>query len=219
MLMSSKDNNQRIWSLTRLAIVGFSLASLNLATTSIISAQSAVAQTKHELAKASAELPVVKSAALGTNMDVPWSKPVKIEDPFEGNYVGIFDRNYFWSNFVNNNARVVVISLWSRNSIRVLLGYSTRNCAYRSYYHALLAAPECLISNNTLKISNLYIKIGEQVFRLAGNNGTFKVTDELATALKKSPVQNVTIRLLSESGESVDSQIGKRTVEAWKAVY
>ncbi|MDZ7958419.1 MAG: hypothetical protein RMY34_11175 [Aulosira sp. DedQUE10] len=205
--------------MTRLAVVGLSLASLNLATTSIISSQSVVAQSSPRLAKASAKLPVVKSAALGTNMDVPWSKPVNIKDPFEGNYVGIFDRNYFWSNFLNNNARVEVISLWSRNSIRVLLAYSARNCTYRSYYHTLLAAPECLISNNTLKITNLYIKVGEQVFRLEGSNGTFKVSDELATALKNSPAKNVTIRLLSESGEAVDSQIGKRTVEGWKAIF
>ncbi|BAY21568.1 hypothetical protein NIES2100_13230 [Calothrix sp. NIES-2100] len=219
MLMHSKGKNNQIWSLTRLATVGLSLAALNLATTNITFSQPVVAQSSHLLAKASRELPVVKSAALGVNMNVPWSKPVKIEDPFEGNYLGIFDRNYFWSNFVNNNARVVVISLWSRNSIRVLLAYSARNCAYRSYYHALLAAPECLISHNTLKITNLYIKIGEQIFRLEGNNGTFKVSNELATALKNSPAKNVTIRLLSESGETVDSQIGKRTVEAWKAVY
>ncbi len=219
MLMHSKDNNHRIWSLTRLAILGLGLVSLNLATIGIIHSQPVIAQSRDRLAKTSGEIPVVKSAALGANMDVPWSKLVKIEDPFEGNYLGIFDRNYFWSNFVNNNARVEVISLWSRNSIRVLLAYSSRNCAYRSYYHTLLAAPECLISHNTLKIDNLYIKIGEQVFRLAGNNGTFKVSDELANALKNSPAKNVTIRLLSESGEAVDSQIGKRTVEGWKSVY
>lgn len=219
MLMHSKNNNHIIWSLTRLTIVGLGLVSLNLATTSILDSRPVVAQSSDRLAKTSGEIPVVKSAALGTNMDVPWSKPVRIEDPFEGNYLGIFDRNYFWSNFVKNNARVEVISLWSRNSIRVLLAYSARNCTYRSYYHTLLSAPECLISHNTLKINNLYIKIGEQIFRLEGNNGTFKVNDELATALKNSPAKNASIRLLSESGESFDSQIGKRTVESWKSVY
>ncbi|WP_339376784.1 hypothetical protein [Nostoc sp. 106C] len=219
MLMHSKGKNQRIWSLPRLAIVGLSLASLSLATTSIISLQPVMAKESDRLAKASAELPVVKSAALGTNMDVPWSKPVRIDDPFEGNYVGIFDRNYFWRNFVNNNARVEVISLWSRNSIRVLLAYSDRHCSYGSYYRTLIRVPDCLVFNNTLQITNLYIKLGEQVFRLEGNNNTFKVSDELATALKNSPSKNVSIRLLSETGETVDSAIGKRTVEGWKAIY
>ncbi|WP_339376120.1 hypothetical protein [Calothrix sp. NIES-2098] len=203
----------------RLAILGLGLASLNLATTSIIYSRPVEANQNQRLAKASAELPVVKSAALSTNIDVPWSKPVRIVDPFEGNSVGIFDRNYFWRNFVNTNARVEVISLWSRNYIRVLLAYSDRNCSYGSYYYTRLRFPDCLVSNNTFKITNLYIKLGEQVFRLEGNNNTFKVSDELATALKNSPAKNVSIRLLSESGESVDSEIGKRTVEGWKAVY
>ncbi|MBW4560831.1 MAG: hypothetical protein KME32_06660 [Mojavia pulchra JT2-VF2] len=217
--MQSKGKNQRIGSLTRLARVGLSLASLSLATASIISSKPVVANENQRMATASTELPVVKSAALGTDMNVPWSKPVRIDDPFEGNYLGIFDRNYFWRNVIDNNARVDVISLWSRNSVRLLLAYRDRNCSYGSYYHAFRAIPECLVSNNTLKITNLYIKLGDRVFRLEGNNSRFKVSNELATALKNSPAQNVSIRLLSETGESVDSEIGKKTVEAWKAIY
>ncbi len=228
MLMQPKSVNQRIWSLTRLAKVGLSLASLSLATASIISFKPVIAQESQKIAAASTELPVVKSAALGMDIDVPWSKPVRINDPFEGNYVGIFDRNYFWGNVVNHNARVEVISLWSQNSVRVLLAYRDRHCSYGSYYHgfrriptyhAFGGIPTCLVSHNTLKITNLYIKLGDRVFRLEGNNGIFAVSNELATALKNSPAENVSIRLLSESGESVDSEIGKKTVEAWKAVY
>lgn len=219
MLMQSKAKNQRIWSLTRLAKVGLGLASLSLATASVISFKPVVAQENQRMATTSTELPVVKSAALGADMNVPWSRPVRIDDPFEGNYVGIFDRNYFWRNVINNNARVEVISLWSRNSVRVLLAYRNRKCSYSSYYHAFGGIPECLVSNNILKITNLYIKLGDRVFRLEGNNGTFTVSNELATALKNSPAQNVNIRLLSESGESIDSEIGKKTVEGWKAVY
>jgi hypothetical protein len=228
MLMQSQGKNQRIWSLTRLARVGLGLASLSLATVSVISFKPVVAQESPRMATASTELPVVKSAALGTDMNVPWSKPVRIDDPFEGNYVGIFDRNYFRRNVINN-ARVEVISLWSRNSVRVLLAYRDRNCSYGSYYHAFRGIPTyhafggiptCLVSNNTLKITNLYIKLGDRVFRLEGNNGTFTVSNELATALKNSPAEkNVSIRLLSEGGESIDSEIGKKTVEAWKAIY
>lgn len=170
------------------------------------------------IAKAGRQLPIVKSAALGTDMDVPWSKPVRIEDPFEGNYVGIFDRNYFWRDFLNTNARIEVISLWRPSSIRVLMAYKDRNCSY-GLHHYSVPSPDCLVSNSTLKITNLYIKLGELVFNLEGSNGTFKVSSELAAALKNSPAKNVSIRLVSESGETVDSQIGKGTVEGWKTVY
>ncbi len=219
MLVRYEKANQIIWSVARPAIVGFSLACLSLTTTSVICYSPVVAGENNRLAKAGTQLPVVKSAALGTDMDVPWSRPVRIQDPFEGNYVGIFDRNYFWRNFLNTNARIEVISLWSLNSIRVLMAYKDRNCSYNLHHYSSVAASQCLVSNSTLKINNLYIKLGEQVFRLEGSNGTFKVSSELAAALKNSPPKNVSIRLVSESGETVDSQIGKGTVEGWKTIY
>ncbi|MGI2909397.1 hypothetical protein [Tolypothrix sp. VBCCA 56010] len=218
MLVRYEKANQIIWSMARPAIVGLGLGCL-IATGCVILPQLVVAQENNQLAKASTQLPVVKSTALGTDMDVPWSKPVRIEDPFEGNYVGIFDRNYFWRDFLNTNARIEVISLWSLNSIRVLMAYKDRNCSYGLYHYTSVPSSGCLVSNSTLKITNLYIKLGERVFRLEGNNGTFKVSSELAAALKNSPPKNVSIRLVSESGETVDSQIGKATVEGWKTVY
>lgn len=57
------------------------------------------------------------------------------------------------------------------------------------------------------------------MFRLEGQNSTFAVSDELAAALKNSPAGNVSIRLVAESGEAVDSEIGSGTVKAWKAIY
>lgn len=51
-----------------------------------------------------------------------------IVDPFEGEGVGIFDKNYFYKRLLNTNTRVEVISLWRRDSIRLLLAYSDRNC-------------------------------------------------------------------------------------------
>ena len=70
-----------------------------------------------------------------------------------------------------------------------------------------------------LKVTSLFLKIGEQVFRLEGQNSTFAVSNDLAGALKKSPAGNVSIRLVAETGEAVDSEIGKGTVNAWKAIY
>jgi hypothetical protein len=113
------------------------------------------------------------------------------------------------------------VSLWSRNSIRFLLGYRDRNClsGYGFHPYGISSGAGCAVSKNILEITNLYIKLGEQVFRLGGNNNRFKVSDELATALKKSPPENVSIRLVAESGEALDSKIGKGNVEAWKAIY
>lgn len=218
MLVRDEKENQTICSVVRLAVVGCSLAFLSLTTTNVILTKPVVAGEKNQLAKAYTQLPVVKSAALGTDMNVPWSKPVRIQDPFEGNYVGIFDRNYFWRDFLNTNARIEVISLWRPDSIRVLMAYKNRNCS-GGFHHYRAPSPDCLISNSTLKITNLYIRLGEQVFNLEGSNGTFKVSTDLATALRNSPAQNVSIRLVSESGETVDSEIGKGTVEGWKTIY
>ncbi|MBD2778866.1 hypothetical protein ICL16_44190 [Iningainema sp. BLCCT55] len=216
--MDSKGKNQHVWSWARLAIASNGLVYL-IATTSIIFPSLVVAKERNQIAKASTELPVVKSAALGTDIDVPWSKPVRIEDSFEGNYLGIFDRHTFRSDFLDTNARVEVISLWSRNSIRFLLAYRDRNCSLGYGLYPYNIGSGCAASKNTLKITNLYIKLGEQVFRLDGNNSTFKVSDELAAALKNSSPNNVNIRLVAESGEALDSEIGKGTVAAWKTIY
>jgi hypothetical protein len=218
MLLHNKKANQTIWSLAKPTILGLSLACLSLTTTSVILSSPVVAGEQNQLAKAGTQLPVVKSAALGTNMDVPWSRPVRIQDPFEGNYVGIFDRNYFWRDFLNTNARIEVISLWRPDSIRFLMAYRNRNCSFNHFYRSV-ASSDCVVANNTLKVTNLYIRLGEQVFNVEGNNGTFKVSSELAAALRNSPAQNVSIRLVSESGEIVDSEIGKGTVEGWRTIY
>ncbi|WP_414568273.1 hypothetical protein [Nostoc sp. CCY 9925] len=63
------------------------------------------------------------------------------------------------------------------------------------------------------------IKIREQVFQLDGSTGTFVVNQELATALKNAPDKNLDIRLVLEGGQTVDSEIGKGTVKAWRSIY
>lgn len=209
---------QTFTSLTTLVMVGLNLGLI--ATSNMILPQSVAAENT-QIAKASTELPIVKSAALGTNMDVPWSKPVKIEDPFEGDYIGIFDRNYFNSNFLDTEARIEVVSLWSRDSIRFLLAYGDRDCygGYSFHHYGIFTGPRCIGSENTVKLAHVYIKLGKQVFKLESKNGKFSVDDSLAAALRNSPVENVKIRLVAEGGEAIDSQIGKKTVQGWKVIY
>lgn len=214
--MYRNSQNRTIW---RREILGLGLVPLLSVTISGTLPNSVMAEESTQIAKVSAELPVVRSAAMGTNLNVPWSKPVKIIDPFEGSYVGIFDKNYFFRYFLGTYTKIEIVSLWSRNSIRLLLTYSGRDCSLEQSFYTSGLGTRCIGSNIPLKVSSLFIKIGDQVFRLEGENSTFAVSNELAAALKKSPNGNVNIRLVAESGEAVDSEIGKGTVNAWKAIY
>lgn len=177
----------------------------------------AIEDTK--LAKSSEELPLVESANLGTDLDVPWSQLVRIQDPFEGESVGIFDRHYFYNRILDTEARIEVISLWSPDTIRFLLAYSDRDCDFGSNIYDYRLHTNCLTSNAALKITDVYLKIGEEVFRLKSKNSRFKVNNKLANALKNSPSGNVNIRLVVENGETIDSEIGEETVKQWQKIY
>jgi len=168
---------------------------------------------------AATDLPVVDSAALGTNRSLPWSEPVQISDPFEGNFVGVFDRNYFYDGLLNTSARVEVQSLWSPQSVRVLLFTRDRNCLGTPLYSGTVSDLSCSQLNNSRNVIQLFIRIRDQVFQVSGQNSIFPVSSELAQALQTAPDDNVSIRLVTESGETIDSEIGQETVDAWKRVY
>lgn len=169
--------------------------------------------------KAVTELRSVDSAALGTGRSVPWSEPVQINDPFEGNFVGVFDRNYFYDRFLNTSARIEVQSLWSPESVRFLLVTRDRDCLSQPLHYGLSADLGCSEFNNARNIVELFLRINDQVFQVAGQNSTFLIDDELAQTLRTAPDGNVSIRLVTESGEAIDSEIGQGTVEAWRTVY
>lgn len=200
---------QLLGNLTKGTLVGLSASAIALTLTATTSIHDSIL---------AAELPVVKSAALGASLNVPWSQPVKVVDPFEGDYLAVFDRNYFYRRFLNQSTKTEVVSLWSRKFIRLLLADRDRNCFSRYGFYPTLSS-SCDVSNNTREIIQLSIKVGEQVFQLEGQNSIFAVSDDLALALENSPVDNVDIRLVTRSGETVDSEIGKGTVKAWKAIY
>jgi hypothetical protein len=200
------------WNLTKPKLV-------SLSTSMIALTIMAATGTVHDSRAIAADLPVVKSAALGASLNVPWSRPVKVVDPFEGDYLAVFDRNYFYRRFLNQSTKTEVVSLWSRKSIRLLLADRDRNCFSGYAFYPSSLGSSCEASNNTREIIQLSIKVGEQVFQLEGQNSIFIVSDELALALENSPVDNVNIRLVTRSRETVDSEIGKGTVKAWKDIY
>ncbi|WP_335233097.1 hypothetical protein [Nostoc sp.] len=192
------------------------------ASLAIISPQVCAAFTVQEiaiLAQASRDLPMVKSAGLSPNMDVPWSKAVKIVDPFEGEFVGVFDRNSL-GGYLFREGSTQVISLWTPSSIRVLVTVNSGQ-ARSSFYTAgrVYPRPDYLRFVTTKKVDKLLLKVREKVFQLDGSTGTFAVSKELATALKNAPDENLDIRLVLEGGQTVDSEIGKGTVKAWRTIY
>ncbi|MDZ8134356.1 MAG: hypothetical protein RM049_03530 [Nostoc sp. DedQUE04] len=192
------------------------------ASLAVISPQHCAAFTVQEiaiLAQASNDLPMVKSAGLSPDMDVPWSKAVRIVDPFEGELVGVFDRNSL-GGYLYRGGSTQVISLWTPSSIRVLVTVNSGQ-AMSSFYTAgrVYPRPDYLRFVTTKKVDKLLLKVREKVFQLDGSTGTFAVSPELATALKNAPDENLDIRLVLEGGQTVDSEIGKGTVKAWRTIY
>jgi hypothetical protein len=198
-------------------------------------------QEAPRVAMVSTKLPVVKSAGLKPDIHVPWSKPVRVKDPFEGNFIGVFDRNSLGGYLYREGAKQV-ISLWTRESVRVLVtvnsgeyGFYNPGSLYSSSYYFypgfypssyylesgdfFYPTPDYGACLTTRRVVKLFVKVREQVFQLVGSNGTFVVTDKLANALKNAPVKNVDIRLVLDGGSTVDSQIGKGTVKAWRTIY
>jgi hypothetical protein len=168
---------------------------------------------------AATEFPVVTSAALGTSRNLPWSEPVQVDDPFEGNFVAVFDRNYFYDRFLNTTARIEVQSLWSPQSVRVLLITHDRDCITQPIHYGVSPSFNCPELTASRNVSELFIKVDEQVFQIPGQNSTFPISTELAQALQDAPESNVSIRLITEGGATIDSEIGQGTVAAWKTVY
>ncbi|MFG6095332.1 hypothetical protein D0962_04500 [Leptolyngbyaceae cyanobacterium CCMR0082] len=168
-------------------------------------------------AATAAGLAVVDSATLGTHRNLPWSEPVQINDPFEGSFVGVFDRHSFSDRFLNTTARIEVQSLWSRDFIRVLSIIRDRDCLSGSFR----VSPDlsCSEFSNARNIIQLFIKVDGDVFQIDGQNNVFSVSNELAQALQNAPETTLDIRLVTDSGEAIDSKIGEDTVKAWKTVY
>jgi len=140
---------------------------------------------------------------------LPWSKPVMVQDDFDGNYLAVFDRNFIRT----PTQEQAVISNWSRNYIRVYVYNKTRQCGT----FALVCRTT---RTETLEARSLDIKIGDKLFNLTGSNGNFPVGDDLAQALAAAPVGETRVRVsLEESGAVITSDIGAKTVDAWKTVY
>jgi hypothetical protein len=140
---------------------------------------------------------------------LPWSKPVMVQDDFDGNYLAVFDRNFVRT----STQEQAVVSNWSRKYIRVYVSNKTRQCGT----FALVCRTT---RTEVFEAKSLDIRIGDKLFNLTGNDGNFPVDDELAQALATAPVGETRVRVsLEESGAVITSDIGEKTVDAWKTVY
>jgi hypothetical protein len=199
-------------------LIGVVMLGMGLA---VITPQFSAALAKEKiatLAQATNNWPVVKSVGLSPNMDVPWSKPVRIIDPFEGELLGVFDRNSLRGSYREDAKQV--ISLWTPQSIRVLTTINSYQ-ATASFYTVgrRYFRPDYVQFSTSKKVDKLLLKVRQQVFQLEEVNNQFAITRELATALKNAPEENLNIRLVLEGGQSIDSEIGKQTVKAWRSIY
>ena len=146
-----------------------------------------------------------------TSEDVPLSVPVIINDPFDGNYLAVIDKN-FSGRITLGTYQEGVITNWSENYIRVYAYAIQKPCSGVSFF--------CPPTVTVRETSSLDIKVGEQVFRLEGSNGNFPVSSELAIALSNAPPGPALTRItLEDSGELITNEIGSDTTAAWKVVY
>jgi hypothetical protein len=154
-------------------------------------------------------LPVINNADWRTGKaQVPWSTPILVRDDFDGDYLAVLDRNY---TIDANSQESGIITNWSRTKLRIFSYDTVKKCG-------ILVCTKTPIEGR--EASKVAIKAGKDVFRLTGDNGNFEITDEIAMALKNAPPGDTKIKVqFEESGVDIVNDIGKGTVEAWKAVY
>jgi hypothetical protein len=137
---------------------------------------------------------------------IPLSVPVMVRDEFNGDYLAVFDRNYqgdyFWT-----EREAGVMTMWSRQTIK-------------AYFYQKNKSPANEEQMTILETENLDLKLGDRVFKLTGKNGIFSVTEDLVTALSNVPSKSAKMRIIiRDNGQNYDSDIGEKTIDAWKVVY
>ncbi|MFN6351253.1 MAG: hypothetical protein ACK40D_00035 [Cyanobacteriota bacterium] len=131
---------------------------------------------------------------------VPWSEPVVVRDRFEGDFVGVFDRDVQRAALLNRE--VGLVSLWGRAAI---------------WLQAYVTKVE--LSYASLPIQQPTLQLGERSFALKGDNNRFAVDDGLAAALRTATPGTVSLSFTSKEGELLRYRIGDGTVKAWATVY
>ncbi len=145
-------------------------------------------------------LPSVNAENWRLGDGVPWSVPVVVRDRFEGDFVGVFDRDVQRQALANRE--VGLVSLWGRPAI---------------WLQAYAAKLE--LSYASLPIEQATLHLGERSFALKGENNRFPVDDALAAALRSATPGTVSLSFTTGEGNVLRYRIGDNTVRAWATVY
>ncbi|MGV0024899.1 hypothetical protein [Phormidesmis priestleyi] len=163
-------------------------------------------------------------ASVSANDNVAWSKVV--ENPFDGKIT--YDRNY--------KADFVLVSSWSKNGIGVtytqvraaVIGYGYSPSYHRRGFGGFGGFGGFdgfgEFFDNEPVYQRFFIENVPDSIHLAINGKVYTyqngpVSSELAAVLASAPLENVKIRLVWEDGRTKDTEIGKDTVRAWRAVF
>lgn len=166
----------------------------------------------------------VLPVTLSPNSNMEWSKVM--QDPFDGPIV--YDRNY------DTGGSFAFVSSWSKQGIRAtytdcrtdVIGYAPGwrrpwglgiGFGHHWGWGGWFPYEEPLYRRLCEEHSPQTIRFAINGQQYTYDNGV--VSPELAAALRSAPPQNLTIRLVWESGATTDVAIGKGTVEAWKTVF
>ncbi|KPQ33302.1 MAG: hypothetical protein HLUCCA11_18895 [Phormidesmis priestleyi Ana] len=161
-----------------------------------------------ELAESASDYPVIGDHDWRTSANIPYSQPVVISDPFDGDYLAVIDHNFSGNTFLWG-VKSGIVTNWSERYIRVY-AYIEEHC------------PTLFCANNRTaqEATSLEIKVGDDVHRLTSTNGNFEVTPELARSLAAAPPGKALTRIHFEgSGEPHTNEIGAETTAAWRVVY
>lgn len=155
------------------------------------------------------EYQVINTGDWRSSGDIPFSKPVIVRDAFDGDYLAVIDKN-FSGNLRFGQYQEGVITNWSEDYIRVFAYATQRICG----------AWRCRDVSESRETNRMEVKIGDEVFRMEGENGNFPVSSELAAALRNAPAGQAIMRISLEGlGSEIVNDIGAGTVEAWRIVY
>ena len=150
----------------------------------------------------------------------PWSEVVMVEDEFEGNYIAVLDRKKINNKFIGTSRGVV--SEWSNKNIKVNF-YTYSQDGITNLFTGK--------NINVIPAQSISLKIGEQIFELTGNNGTFPITEEIINAAKNASVGEVKLKVIptNDGGDGLMGaayglketvfEMKDETVDAWKIVY
>jgi len=139
-------------------------------------------------------LPIVDGATWRCNDDVPWSVPVKVNDPFDGDYLAVLDAEF-------GGGSAGLKTNWSKQKVQ---------------FHVFQLGDNAYV---TEEIKTVQLKIGDRTFDLTGERNQFAIHQELAAALYSAPLDQVFIRFVGRKGEKVEHRIGNGTIQAWRIVY